>query len=641
MCPAAACRRTATADLPAGGSCRCTGRRRAGADHRRRLVVEHGVDEVVAAVVGAAYVLDQPDGRGVVGARELHLQVAHEAVVDAVDADVEVLDAAAHRHEQVRGHATGVVVVPAPAFSRATSGSRSWSTDAPRRLHARRHRQDHRGQLPPDLRRLGALTMNPPSSTATTASGWPIWCAGARWRPRELLDMPRRARRGRQPGPQRGGAARCYDQARAAIAAGLPAGPFTGVPYLLKDLGAHYAGAVSSLGGALFKDFVLDHDSEITARLRRAGLVIFGKTNTPEMGLAASTEPRLFGPTRNPWNLGHARAARAAARRPPSPRAWCRWRTPPTAAARSASRRPAAASSASSRRGRATRWARTRARDGAAPRSATRSRGRVRDSAALLDATAGPDVGDPYSAPPPRAPLPRRGRPRPGTPAHRHHDPALERPAGPPRMRRGRARGGAARASGSATTWRRPRRTSTRRPWARRASSSSARNVRAALEARAAALGRELTAGDVERVTWARAMDGHTARAADYARSIGVIHRTGRIVARFFTRLRHPALADDVPAALSARGPRHDDRRPERYAQAVLGTIGFTSLFNQAGTPAMSVPLGWSRDGLPIGIQFAAPYGDEATLFRLAAQLEAAEPWAGRRPPIATSRRQP
>ena len=99
---------------------------------------------------------------------------------------------------------------------------------------------------------------------------------------------------------------RMYDQARAAIAQGLPAGPFTGVPYLLKDLGAHYTGAVTSFGSTLFKDFVVDHDSEITARLRRAGLVIFGKTNTPELGLAASTEPRLFGPTRNPWNTAHS-----------------------------------------------------------------------------------------------------------------------------------------------------------------------------------------------------------------------------------------------------------------------------------------------------------------------------------------------
>src|SRR5262249_38485491 len=99
---------------------------------------------------------------------------------------------------------------------------------------------------------------------------------------------------------------RLYDEARAAIAAGLPDGPFTGVPYLLKDLGAHYQGAVTTYGGGLFKDFVVDHDSELTARLKRAGLVIFGKTNTPELGLASSTEPRLFGPTRNPWNVAHS-----------------------------------------------------------------------------------------------------------------------------------------------------------------------------------------------------------------------------------------------------------------------------------------------------------------------------------------------
>src|SRR4030095_9307394 len=91
---------------------------------------------------------------------------------------------------------------------------------------------------------------------------------------------------------------RLYDQARAAIAAGFAPGALTGGPYLLKYLGAHYRGAVTSYGGSLFKDFVVDHDSEITARLKRAGLVIFGKTNTPALGLASSTEPRLLGPTR-------------------------------------------------------------------------------------------------------------------------------------------------------------------------------------------------------------------------------------------------------------------------------------------------------------------------------------------------------
>ena len=100
--------------------------------------------------------------------------------------------------------------------------------------------------------------------------------------------------------------ARMDDQARAAIRAGLPEGPFRGVPYLLKDLGALYTGVKTSFGNTLFAGFVPDHDSEIVARMKRAGLVIAGKTNTPEMGISPSTEPRLFGPTKNPWKPTHS-----------------------------------------------------------------------------------------------------------------------------------------------------------------------------------------------------------------------------------------------------------------------------------------------------------------------------------------------
>src|SRR5207247_4514739 len=92
---------------------------------------------------------------------------------------------------------------------------------------------------------------------------------------------------------------RMYDLAEAAISAGLPAGLFTGVPYLIKDLAAYYAGTVTSAGSAFFRDAVADHDSEIVARMKRAGTVILGKTNTSEFGLSTSAEPRLFGPTRN------------------------------------------------------------------------------------------------------------------------------------------------------------------------------------------------------------------------------------------------------------------------------------------------------------------------------------------------------
>src|SRR5215470_13059883 len=99
---------------------------------------------------------------------------------------------------------------------------------------------------------------------------------------------------------------RLFDEAEATIARGLPSGPFTGVPYLLKDLGVYYAGTVTSAGSAFLGDVVADHDSEIVARMKRAGLVIFGKTNTPEFGLSTSTEPRLFGATRNPWNPAYS-----------------------------------------------------------------------------------------------------------------------------------------------------------------------------------------------------------------------------------------------------------------------------------------------------------------------------------------------
>ena len=198
---------------------------------------------------------------------------------------------------------------------------------------------------------------------------------------------------------------RMDDQARAALRAGLADGPFTGVPYLLKDLGAHYQGVVTSYGGTLFADNVLDHDSELTLRLKRAGLVIVGKSNTPEMGLAPSTEPRRFGPTRNPWNLdysaggssGGAAAAVAAGILPMAH----------ATDGGGSIRIPASACGLFGLKP-------TRARNPMGPdagegwggasigHAVTRS---VRDSAALLDATSGPDVGDPYWAPPSAGPF--------------------------------------------------------------------------------------------------------------------------------------------------------------------------------------------------------------------------------------------
>ena len=426
---------------------------------------------------------------------------------------------------------------------------------------------------------------------------------------------------------------RMYDAARTTIDAGLPRGPFTGVPYLLKDIGALYTGAVTSAGSRAFADAVADHDSEMTLRLKRAGLVIFGKTNTPELGIATSTEPRLFGPTRNPWNFGYSAGGSSGG----------------AAAAVASGMLPMAQASDG---GGSIRIPAsccglfglkpTRARTPLGPdlgegwsgasigHAITRS---VRDSAALLDATAGPDIGDPYWAPPQTGPfLAEVGR-EPGrlrvalatTPWNGKHVDAECAEAA-------RAAAWLCERLGHQVEEAKPEIDMEALGLALRVIVGA--NVRNVLNLRGAARGRAIAEDDVERVTWLRARDADSFTAADYARSILVMHRTGRAVARFFTRydvLVTPTMAC-TPYPLGVLDMSTDDL--EGFREALMRSIAFTSVFNATGTPAMSVPLAWSRDGLPIGVQFVAPFGDEAGLFRLGGQLEAARPWADRRPPV-------
>ena len=421
--------------------------------------------------------------------------------------------------------------------------------------------------------------------------------------------------------------------ARKAIAAGLPDGPFTGVPYLLKDLGALYAGAPTTAGSAFFRDAVADHDSEIVMRLKRAGLVIFGKTNTSEFGLSTSVEPRLFGPTRNPWNKaysaggssGGAAAAVAAGMLPMAH----------ATDGGGSIRIPASACGLFGLKP-------TRARTPAGPdvgeswngagigHAVTRS---VRDSAALLDAVAGPDIGDPYWAPPLRRPFL----------AEVDVDPGKLRIALTTKAWNGSlvdpdcatAATEAARlceSLGHNVAEASP-------PIDEEARNAAIRiiigaHTRATLELRGNALGRAPRAEDVETSTWATAEYGRQVTAADYAKAIRVLHQTGRVVGRFFEKydvLLTPTMCRP-PHKLGVLAQSGVD--PQAYLEAILGTIAFTSPFNTTGSPAMSVPLHWSRDGLPVGVQFAADFGQEATLFRLAAQLEKARPWADRRPAL-------
>ncbi|MCH8154692.1 MAG: amidase [Proteobacteria bacterium] len=424
-----------------------------------------------------------------------------------------------------------------------------------------------------------------------------------------------------------------YDAARRAIADGLPEGPFTGVPFLLKDLGALTSGTPTTNGSRLFADYVADHDTTLTERVRAAGLVIMGKTNTPEMGVSAACEPVLHGAARNPWNperspggsSGGAAAAVAARLVPMAhgsdgggsiriPAANCGlFGLKPTRA-----RNPAGPDVGEGWSGLATIHAVTRS---------------VRDSAALLDATSGPAPGDPYWAPPPARPfLDEIG----ADPGRLHIAFTTTAPTGVPvHPECVKAAAEAARLCaglGHGVTEAAPEldmelaiRTM-RTIWAA--------NLWAAVETRYQALGREADGDGLETITWLLAQEGRTQSAADYARALPVIHGIGRGFARFFEDydlLLTPTLAQP-PWPLGTIDMMGRDL--EAYFDTLYAHMPFTAQFNASGQPAVSVPLHWTGDGLPVGVQFVARFGDEATLLRLSAQLEAAQPWADRRPPL-------
>jgi amidase len=156
--------------------------------------------------------------------------------------------------------------------------------------------------------------------------------------------------------------------------------------------------------------------------------------------------------------------------------------------------------------------------------------------------------------------------------------------------------------------------------------------TRALMKFAAVVFGRQATSEDLETVSWAYAEYARQFSASDYAEAISAVHRTGRIVGRFFTRydiLLTPIMCTP-PHRLGEVSMMKTDIEAFNFIES--GDVAFTRLFNASGNPAMSIPLHWATEGLPVGVQFVAPFGDEATLFRLAAQLESARPWANRRP---------
>lgn len=427
---------------------------------------------------------------------------------------------------------------------------------------------------------------------------------------------------------------RDYDRARQRIDQGLPEGPLRGVPFLLKDLGVALSGLRMTSGCRMFSDVVPEHDAELARRYEQAGLVIFGRSSSPEFGLTTSTESLLHGVTHNPWSREHTAGGSSGG----AASAVAAGIVPVAHASDGGGsiRIPASCCGLFGLKP-------TRARvpmgpdvgEGWSGLSANHVVSRtVRDSAAFLDAAAGPDLGDPYAAPPVERPFLEE----------------LEQPGRKLRIAWStRSFNGAETAAecvravedavdlckslGHELFEAGPEIDATVLGRATRTIVGS--NLRASLDARAEELGREIEPDDdVEPLSWVIAQAATREGAQAYAKAVRVVHATGRLVARFFAEtcdvLLTPTMAAP-PQRIGALALDHED--PTVYNKNLQKTIAYTQLMNVAGNPAMSVPLSWSAEGLPIGIQFAAPFGDEATLFRLATRLEQARPWAARRPP--------
>jgi len=428
-----------------------------------------------------------------------------------------------------------------------------------------------------------------------------------------------------------------FEDARERASAGLT-GPFAGVPYLVKDLIVEIEGVRFTEGSAFLRDNVSTYTSELVTRLRRAGLVILGKTNTPEFGMVPTCEPTLHGATRNPWDPGRSTSGSSGG----SAAAVASGMVPMAHGndAGGSLRFPASACGLFGLKP-------TRARNPLGPEYGDALCGwavehaitiSVRDSATLLDATAGPDIGDPYPAPPPARPFGAEvgvdpGRLRIGytarTPggglghpdcvaavedavalcAALGHDvveadlPGLDE-------RVGRAIGTM---FDAATAW-------IVGYWVRR-------------------LGREPEPGELEPLTNHYRVGGQRLSAPDLMLAVEDLQRFARTVARFLTGVDlwlTPTMSEP-PTPLGEITAAPDD--PLRAVRRGARTVEYPAVVaNITGNPAMSVPLWWNAAGLPVGVHFLGRFGDEATLLRLAAQLEAARPWAGRTPAVHASR---
>ena len=427
-----------------------------------------------------------------------------------------------------------------------------------------------------------------------------------------------------------------FEQGLEAAKGELPDGPFKGVPFLLKDLGAAFAGQPLHLGMNYLKqrDFRAPLDTYLAERFRAAGLVTIGKTNCPELGILPTTEPRAYGPTRNPWDLGRSAGGSSGG----------------SAAAVAAGMVPMAHANDGGGSIRipaancglvGLKPSRQRISEGplvgdfmsglTAELCVSRS---VRDTAALLEAVQGPAPGDPYVAPPPSRPYTEEvGADTGKLRIALWTETVIEQDADPEVV--AAAEAGAKTLEGCGHQIERPDLSALQsldmvEPFLVRWAAGQAQ----ALDQLGMVGGQPITAEDVEPLTWALAEIGRSRNAGEYLAAVGQHQVMSRIIAGIhesgFDLLLTPTLGEPPPPLGSFADSGPDPMAA--FERAFLSGC-FTAAFNATGQPAISLPLHWSEGGLPIGVQLVAPLGREDILLRVASQLEQAVPWADRIPP--------
>ena len=451
-----------------------------------------------------------------------------------------------------------------------------------------------------------------------------------------------------------------YDKGRA-MAADLfrtdkgGTGAFRGVPFLLKDLELEWADTPLKSGCRGYKDYVSKTDSEVVKRLKAAGLVFFGKTNTPEFGLTPYTESKLYGPARNPWNPAHSPGGSSGG----SAVAVASGIVPAATASDGGGsiRIPASCCGLfglKPSRARVTLGPNFSELWGGAVASHVVTRS-VRDSAGLLDAVAGSLAGDPYGIAAPQRPFAEEVGREPGKLRIAFSTQALmeAQPTDPECVKAVRDTATLLESLGHMVE-------EVPLPYEKTIVTkafflSVLSETAAALREMGEYLGRPVRRDDVELNTWAltRMAAGYPAADAAYQkrrwntlnRSMGQLHETydlfltptlprPPIVTGAFQNTAAEERALKLVDAVGGLKYLKGSKLVDDLAEKSLGYISYTVITNMTGQPSMTVPLHWSAAGLPIGVMFAAKLGDEATLFRLAGQLEQVQPWFDKRPAL-------